>query len=181
MRYTNRTIVISRSRIREGEQRIAFQRKLVERLESADHPVESAIARLLLMEQSLLSMKRFLATLERNLERDLERSFGLKTKPHRSKAKPHRTETDVDAMAQQVVNVLSAEGIEAKRVDRPPTVVTEAGSDQQGIELTEVERAAEEFAAQVVKSALQPAADGLQVFDELAQKSKRPDATPHKP
>jgi hypothetical protein len=71
MRYTNRTIVVSQARILEAEGSVAYQRKIIERLQSACHPADDAVALLLVMEQSLLSMKRFLSTLERELEQSL--------------------------------------------------------------------------------------------------------------
>jgi hypothetical protein len=85
MRYTNRTIAGSQARISEAEGRVARQREVVERLENDHHPADNAVALLLVMEQSLLSMKRFLTT----LERDLEQSLGA-DKPRRTKIASRR-------------------------------------------------------------------------------------------
>jgi hypothetical protein len=48
-----------------------LQRRKVERAVADHHPADEAQARLLIMEQSLLSMKRFLRFLERDLEAEL--------------------------------------------------------------------------------------------------------------
>ena len=55
----------------------------------ASHSSDDAVARLLIMEQSLLSMRRFLST----LERDLARSLG--EKPRRQKLRNRRQPTAV--------------------------------------------------------------------------------------
>jgi hypothetical protein len=68
MRYTKRTLVVSRSRVAEAERRVAVQRQVVKQLKAAGHPTDDAKALLLLMEQGLLSMQRLLAMLERDLQ-----------------------------------------------------------------------------------------------------------------
>jgi hypothetical protein len=68
MRYANRTLVVARSRITAGELRVARQRKIVEDLESSHHPADHAKALLLIMEESLVSMRESLATLQRDIE-----------------------------------------------------------------------------------------------------------------
>jgi hypothetical protein len=111
MRYTKRTLIISQSTVSEAE-----QREVVERLGDAHDPLVDATALLLVMEQSLLSMKRFLAT----LERDLELSMGL-GKPLRRKASRHQAEGSTTKLAQQVVHALRDGGIDAKlsKIDGP--------------------------------------------------------------
>ena len=52
---------------------------MVDEKHPPSHPADDAVAMLLIMEQSLLSMRRFLST----LERDLARSLG--EKPRRRK------------------------------------------------------------------------------------------------
>jgi len=79
MRYTKRTLVVSQSRISDPEARVARGQN-VQPFEDVDHPAVNAIVLLLVMEQSLLSMKRFLST----LEHDLALSLGL-DKPLRAK------------------------------------------------------------------------------------------------
>ena len=110
MRYTKRTLVISQANVVEAEQRVALQRDVVEKLEDCRHPSVHATALLLVMEQSLLSMKRFLAT----VEQELELSMGLR-KPKRTKAARRRAEANADQLAQQVVEVLHDAGVDAKR------------------------------------------------------------------
>jgi hypothetical protein len=109
MRYTKRTLVISQANVVDAEQRVARQRDVVEQLEECRHPSVHAIALLLVMEQSLLSMKRFLATVERELELAVGSS-----KPKRTKAARRRTEADTDQFAQQVVEDLRDAGLDAK-------------------------------------------------------------------
>jgi hypothetical protein len=109
MRYTKRTLVISQSNISEAEQRVARQRQVVEQLEDTRHPSVDAMTFLLVMEQSLLSMRRFLAT----LERDLELSVGS-DKPGRKKAARSRAKAGTDKLAQAVVDVLRDGGIDAE-------------------------------------------------------------------
>jgi hypothetical protein len=111
MRYANRTIIVSQSRITEAEGRVVRQRKVVQRLENDRHPADHAVALLLVMEQSLLSMKRFLST----LERDLERSLG-QGKPQRRKASRKQSEIGAHKIAQQVVQALRDGGIEADQM-----------------------------------------------------------------
>ena len=109
MRYTKRTLVISRSRVSEAEGFVARQRDVVDRLKDARHPADDSIALLLVMEQSLLSMKRFLST----VERVLEQSLGLE-KPSRAKVSRNRAKTGAEELAQQVAGALREEGIDAE-------------------------------------------------------------------
>jgi hypothetical protein len=82
MRYAKRTIVAAQSRVSKAEGRVAKQRKAVEALENASHPADHAIGLPLVMEQSLLSMKRFLSTLERDLEQSLGAAEAADCRPH---------------------------------------------------------------------------------------------------
>ena len=68
MQYTTEKIEQTRNNIVQTEQRIARQRRRVEKMLVERHPADEAQAQLLIMEQSLIAMTRFL----RNLERDLE-------------------------------------------------------------------------------------------------------------
>jgi hypothetical protein len=68
MKYTTQKIEVSRGIVKEQEARVVLQRRKVEKAVADHHPADDAQARLLIMEQSLLSMKRFLRFLERDLE-----------------------------------------------------------------------------------------------------------------
>jgi serine/threonine protein phosphatase PrpC len=68
MQHTTQKIEVSRGIINEQEARVAQQRQTVERAVADHRPADEAQARLLILEQSLLSMKRFLNFLERDLE-----------------------------------------------------------------------------------------------------------------
>ena len=114
MQYTKRTLVVAQSRVSEAEGRATRQRDVVDRLKNVGHPADNAIALLLVMEQSLLSMKRFLAT----LERDLELSLGVE-KPLRRKASRYEAKAHTDELARQVVDALRDRGIEG-RIGNPP-------------------------------------------------------------
>lgn len=68
MRYSTEKIEQTRNNIALTEQRIVRQRRRVEKMLVERHPADEAQAQLLIMEQSLISMTRFLKTLERDLE-----------------------------------------------------------------------------------------------------------------
>jgi hypothetical protein len=114
MQYTKRSLVVSQSRVSEAVEPVANRREVVEQRPDVRHPAADAIASLLLMEQSLLSMKRFLAT----LERDLQASLGL-DKPLRHKAARYRAKADNDELAQHVMDLLRDQGIVAQHVNAP--------------------------------------------------------------
>jgi len=61
MQFTKRTIVVSRASAVEAEQRVDRYGRLVETRARAGDLATEAIALLLVMEQSLLLMRRFLA------------------------------------------------------------------------------------------------------------------------
>ena len=67
MEYSAEKIEQTKTNIVEAEQRIARQRRRVEKMLVERHPADEAQAQLLIMEQSLISMTRFLKTLERDL------------------------------------------------------------------------------------------------------------------
>lgn len=71
MKYTTQRVEVSRGIVKEQEARVVLQRQKVEKAAADRHPADEAQARLLIMEQSLLSMKRFLQFLERDLEAEL--------------------------------------------------------------------------------------------------------------
>ena len=123
MRYTKRTLVISQANVVDAEQRVARQRDVVEQLDDCRHPSVHATALLLVMEQSLLSMKRFLAT----VEQELELSMGLR-KPKRTKAARRRAEANADQLAAQVVDVLRVAGLDAKHSGAEPRTADPAAS-----------------------------------------------------
>ena len=68
MEFTTEKIERARSNIVQTEQRILRQRRRVEKMLVERHPADEAQAQLLIMEQSLISMTRFLKNLERDLE-----------------------------------------------------------------------------------------------------------------
>lgn len=68
MQYTTEKIEQTRNNIVQAEQRILRQRRRVEKMLVERHPADEAQAQLLIMEQSLIAMTRFLKTLERDLE-----------------------------------------------------------------------------------------------------------------
>jgi hypothetical protein len=67
MDFTTEKIEQTRNHIVQTEQRIARQRRRVEKMLVERHPADEAQAQLLIMEQSLISMMRFLKNLERDL------------------------------------------------------------------------------------------------------------------
>jgi len=68
MQYTTPKIEAARADLVRAEQRTLNQRRRVEKLLIERSPADEAQARLLVMEQSLLAMARFLAVLEHDLE-----------------------------------------------------------------------------------------------------------------
>jgi len=68
MEYATEKIERTRNHIVETEQRILRQRRRVEKMLVERHPADEAQAQLLIMEQSLISMTRFLKNLERAFE-----------------------------------------------------------------------------------------------------------------
>ncbi|GAB2176263.1 hypothetical protein [Dongia sp. agr-C8] len=68
MQYTTEKIEQARNNITQTEQRIQRQRRRVEKMLIERHPADEAQAQLLIMEQSLIAMTRFLTNLERKLE-----------------------------------------------------------------------------------------------------------------
>jgi hypothetical protein len=168
MRYTNRTIIVSQSRIVEAERRVRKQRRIAEALENARHPADHAVALLLVMEQSLLSMKRFLAT----LEADLSRSLGL-GKPKRAARK--RSETRAGQTVQQVAAELRSDGPEADRVP-VSTVPEESGLPVGKQDEESASQVADEFAALAVKVVISENPD-LPVLSVIAKVRPQPPRT----
>jgi hypothetical protein len=71
MRYTSKKLEVSRGIVREQEARVTKQRKMLESAHANRHPVDDLQGRLVVMEQSLLAMTRFLLILELDLAEDL--------------------------------------------------------------------------------------------------------------
>ena len=84
MQFSTEKLEEARQNVVEAEQRILRQRRRVEKMLVERHPADEAQAELLIMEQSLLSMVRFLKTLERDLEMG---ALGPERGVRRSKAK----------------------------------------------------------------------------------------------
>jgi hypothetical protein len=82
--YSSKKVESARRRAFAQEARVARQRQMIDAALIARHPLDDLQARLLVMEQSLLAMKRFLKI----LERDLEVSLGVNraTRPKRLRA-----------------------------------------------------------------------------------------------
>jgi hypothetical protein len=68
MQFTSEKIEKTRAHAVQTEQRIVRQRRRVEKLLVERHPADEAQAQLLIMEQSLIAITRFLKNLERDLE-----------------------------------------------------------------------------------------------------------------
>jgi hypothetical protein len=68
MRYTTEKVEQASAMIAESERRILRQRRRVEKLLVERQPADDAQAQLLIMEQSLLEMTRYLMTLVQDLE-----------------------------------------------------------------------------------------------------------------
>jgi hypothetical protein len=83
MEYTSQKIQATRGRVREQEVRLAQQRKKMEQAIADRHPADDLQASLLIMEQSLIAMARFLKILERDL-RDGLSIQGYATRQSRS-------------------------------------------------------------------------------------------------
>jgi hypothetical protein len=84
MKYTTDRIEQTRASVVQTEQRIVRQRRRVEKMLIERHPADEAQAQLLIMEQSLIAMTRFLKNLERAMEVDElghGRSSAKRTKP----------------------------------------------------------------------------------------------------
>ncbi|MDQ7246616.1 hypothetical protein [Dongia sedimenti] len=87
MHSATEKIDATRDTIAQTEQRILRQRRRVEKMLIERHPADEAQAQLLIMEQSLISMTRFLKNLERDLELDALRGdlASKRSRPARSK------------------------------------------------------------------------------------------------
>jgi hypothetical protein len=90
MEYTTKKIEAGRAIIKEQEARVVHQRRKATNAVNR-HPAEEAHARLIVMEQSLLSMKRFLRFLERDLEAELSLHERQSQKRIKAKNKGGRT------------------------------------------------------------------------------------------
>jgi hypothetical protein len=91
MQYTTDKIEQTRANVLQTEQRIVRQRRRVEKMLIERHPADEAQAQLLIMEQSLIAMTRFLKNLERALEVDelgSGQSKAKRMKAHQRSAEP---------------------------------------------------------------------------------------------
>ncbi len=91
MLHSPEKIEETKSNIVQTEQRILRQRRRVEKMLIERHPADEAQAQLLIMEQSLISMTRFLKNLERQLEIG-ELSVKRPDSAKRTKAQPPKAE-----------------------------------------------------------------------------------------
>lgn len=106
MQYTTEKIEQTRSNIAQTEERIVRQRRRVEKMLVERNPAEEAQARLLIMEQSLIAMTRFL----KNLERDLNMGdLSLHRHQTAKRIKAAKSKTDGDAaLAGSVADALKS-------------------------------------------------------------------------
>jgi hypothetical protein len=101
MQYTNSKIEVTRGKIIRSERKVDRQRKLVEEMQQKDGAfADNAQALLLIMEQSLLSMTRFLKILEKDLAMEQGLASGhqklqTRIKPRR-RAQPEAALTEPD-------------------------------------------------------------------------------------
>jgi hypothetical protein len=108
MKYTTQKVEISRGIVEEQEARVVLQRRRVEKAVADRDPAEEARARLLIMEQSLLSMKRFLRFLERDLEAELSLHARQTQKRIKKTGSPEKIENLADDFASRATaSVLS--------------------------------------------------------------------------
>jgi hypothetical protein len=98
MQFSTDKLEEARQNVVEAEQRILRQRRRVEKMLVERHPADEAQAELLIMEQSLLSMVRFL----KGMERDLESAVGPERAVRPNKAK--RTDGEVSQSLQASEN-----------------------------------------------------------------------------
>ena len=70
MQFTTQKLEQARTNVIQTEQRVVRQRRRVEKMLVERHPADEAQAQLLIMEQSLISMTRYLKILERDLTVD---------------------------------------------------------------------------------------------------------------
>lgn len=70
MKYTSERIESARGEVIDAEQRIVRQRRRVEKMLIERDPAVDAQAKLLIMEESLCAMRRFVQILERDLQSD---------------------------------------------------------------------------------------------------------------
>lgn len=104
MEYKKRTLVVSQSRIAEAEHPTPDRHRPERKTEHAGDPATDAVARLLVMEQSLRSMRRFLAA----LERDLALSLGTPRAQQRSKVRKPAMPLPPAGLAREAAGRISA-------------------------------------------------------------------------
>ena len=96
MEYTTKRVEISRGIVREQEMRIAQQRRKVMQALADRDPADDLQARLLVMEQSLIAMTRFLKI----LERDIRDEFGLHEHQIRKRVEDRRKAVRAETIAE---------------------------------------------------------------------------------
>ncbi|WP_395015993.1 hypothetical protein [Dongia sp.] len=99
MKYTTEAIEQPRNNIVQTEQRIVRQRRRVEKMLVERHPADEAQAQLLIMEQSLIAMTRFLKNLERDLEAGDLSLHRYKTAKRMKAAQPQAAADGADGQA----------------------------------------------------------------------------------
>jgi len=111
MKYTTNTIEVTRGEIHRTERRIARQKEIVENAPKEGEFGTHAQALLLIMEQSLLSMVRFLHTLEQAI--DIENGKGERAalRPRR----PSRRQRKVPELHPDLAEAGTSTGEESSR------------------------------------------------------------------
>jgi len=105
MEYTTKKIEDGRRIVRDQEQRVARQRANLAQAVADRHPADELQARLLIMEQSLLCMARFL----RNLERDLQDELSLQKRQTQKRIRRARDAAAVPPLAEKTAVPPAAE------------------------------------------------------------------------
>jgi hypothetical protein len=95
VKFTNEKLEATHGNVRAQEARVARQQEMIAAAIEARHPLDDLQARLLVMGQSLLAMKRFLAI----LERDLEMSLGIHRPQRPMRLRAEQPDADADANA----------------------------------------------------------------------------------
>jgi hypothetical protein len=97
MEYTTKRIEVTRGIVREQEARVAQQWRKVMEFRAAHDPADELQARLLIMEQSLIAMTRFLKILEWDVRGELSLHKHHVRKRIEDRRKAVRTETIAEA------------------------------------------------------------------------------------
>ena len=121
MEYTTKQIEISRGIVREQKARIAQQRRKVMQVPVDHDPFDEMQARLLVMEQSLVAVTRFLKILERDIQDEFSLHEHQVRKRIENRREAARTETvseAADRFASQARDSILAPDENVESLDR---------------------------------------------------------------